>query len=125
MSIVISDLTEQKFPNLIASLSLDCYENCLKIQYFSKNNNISLDGIPEGDVEEGDEDLLEIINTFDEYLNQIEMTNIHTVFLDCQQPTILKYLISKYLNLKQAIKRHAWGDEYYLFEPSNRIPTLV
>ena len=80
---------EVKFPNIIASLSLDCCENQFLIGYFSKEDNISLDGISTEDFEEGDEDILEIINTFDSYLNQIDITNIHTIFFKCDNTIIL------------------------------------
>ncbi|MBC7471992.1 MAG: hypothetical protein H7196_01875 [candidate division SR1 bacterium] len=100
---------------------MDQISGCLLILYLSKQDNIEL----EGQYKKGlnyNEDIIEVIETFDKYLSIIDMINITTVYIGSDNIMILGYLIRKYCHLNIAI---CSNQEYYLLSADNPIPTII
>lgn len=121
MAIKIDKYNEIKFQNIGASLTIDQIGKCLLVIYLSKQDNAELEGTYKKELNYG-EDIIEVIETFNEYLNKIDMTDITTVFMGSDDNIILGYLIRKYCHLNIAIYS---DQDYYLLSIDSPIPTII
>lgn len=121
MTIKISRYREKKFRGIGASLVMDQMNKYLLILYLSKQDNAELKGKFKKELDY-DEDIIKVIDTFDKYLNIIDMIDITTVFIGSDNTIILGYLIRKYCHLNIAI---CSDQDYYLLSVDSPIPTII